>query len=80
MVDRSAQSAPAGGSRTSVTESDPTPPRLPKQIDCAIGGHRTSSSLINAVVGGLPTRGQSEFILEYECAIGVMLTLMSYPE
>lgn len=33
-----------------------TPRRLKKQIDKAVGDHRTSASMINAVVGGLSTR------------------------
>jgi len=33
-----------------------TPRRLAKQIDSAIGKHRTSSGMINAVVGGISTR------------------------
>ncbi|KAK2193405.1 hypothetical protein NP493_13g06020 [Ridgeia piscesae] len=33
------------------------PERLQKQIDHAIGDHRTSASMINAVVGGIPTKG-----------------------
>ncbi|XP_783931.2 EF-hand domain-containing family member B [Strongylocentrotus purpuratus] len=34
-----------------------TPERLKKQIDQAIGGHRTSAQMINAVVGGVSTKG-----------------------
>jgi len=39
--------------------AESTPRRLQKQIDIAIGDHRTSASMINAVVGpnGLSTRG-----------------------
>jgi len=42
---------PAGG--------ESTPRRLQKQIDKAIGDHRTSASMINAVIGpcGISTRG-----------------------
>jgi len=53
--------------RPSDTPVDPlvpkTPPppfepeRLQKQIDHAIGDHRTSASMINAVVGGISTKG-----------------------
>lgn len=34
-----------------------TPERLNKQIDGAVGQHRTSSSRISAVVGGVSTKG-----------------------
>ena len=37
-----------------------TPGNLSKQIDRAIGDHRTSNSMINAVVGGVSTRGMSK--------------------
>ena len=44
-----------------VEIKEPPPPfepeRLLNQIDRAIGDHRTSSSMINAVVGGIPTHG-----------------------
>ncbi|XP_064646873.1 EF-hand domain-containing family member B-like [Lineus longissimus] len=40
-----------------TSSRDSTPRRLQKQIDKAIGNHRTSSSNINAVVGGLNTKG-----------------------
>lgn len=34
-----------------------TPEKIKKQIDQAIGGHRTSAQMINSVVGGVSTRG-----------------------
>ena len=41
--------------------AESTPRRLQKQIDTAIGDHRTSASMINAVVGsaGFSTRGEN---------------------
>lgn len=41
-----------------------TPRRLQKQIDKAIGDHRTSASMINAVIGpnGISTRGKNNFL------------------
>lgn len=36
-----------------------TPERLNKQIDKSVGQHRTSAAMINAVVGGVSTKGQS---------------------
>lgn len=41
----------------SPQSQDSTPRRLQKQVDKAIGGHRTSANMINAVVGGVSTRG-----------------------
>lgn len=41
----------------SPQSAESTPRRLQKQIDLAIGSHRTSSSMINAVIGGVNTRG-----------------------
>jgi len=41
----------------SPQSAESTPRRLQKQIDRAIGDHRTSSSMINAVIGGITTRG-----------------------
>ena len=35
---------------------------IKKQIDAAIGEHRTSASMINAVVGGISTRGWCNII------------------
>ncbi|KAK3083356.1 hypothetical protein FSP39_020708 [Pinctada imbricata] len=40
----------------SPQSAESTPRRLKKQIDKAIGDHRTQSSMINAVVGGVSTR------------------------
>ncbi|XP_071100743.1 EF-hand domain-containing family member B-like [Haliotis cracherodii] len=40
----------------SPQSQDSTPRRLQKQVDKAIGGHRTSANMINAVVGGVSTR------------------------
>ena len=39
--------------------AESTPRRLQKQIDSAIGDHRTSASMINAVIGpsGISTKG-----------------------
>ena len=39
--------------------AESTPRRLQKQIDTAIGDHRTSASMINAVIGpnGISTKG-----------------------
>ena len=45
---------PADSSSSEVN----TPGRLNKQIDEAVGQHRTSASMINAVVGGVSTKGQ----------------------
>ena len=42
----------------SPQSSESTPRRLKKQIDKAIGAHRTSASIINSVVGGVSTRGK----------------------
>jgi hypothetical protein len=43
------------------------PPRLQQQIDASIGGHRTSASMINAVVGGIDTKGSNCFtVVSYE--------------
>ncbi|XP_060065621.1 EF-hand domain-containing family member B-like [Ylistrum balloti] len=57
---------PHSGSEVQVSQEDlhqktpqsaeSTPRRLQKQIDMAIGNHRTSSSMINAVIGGVDTR------------------------
>lgn len=44
--------------RKSVHSAESTPRRLKLQIDKAIGDHRTSANMINAVVGGISTRGQ----------------------
>ena len=38
-------------------DKEQIPPRLQKQIDASVGGHKTSASMINAVVGGLDTQG-----------------------
>ena len=40
--------------------AESTPRRLQRQIDIAIGDHRTSASMINAVAGqgGISTRGE----------------------
>ncbi|KAH3753992.1 hypothetical protein DPMN_188649 [Dreissena polymorpha] len=42
------------------TSAENTPRRLQKQIDQAIGDHRTSASMINAVIGpnGISTKGK----------------------
>ncbi|KAL3855117.1 hypothetical protein ACJMK2_014346 [Sinanodonta woodiana] len=40
----------------SPQSAESTPRRLKKQIDSAIGDHKTSASMINAVVGGIPTK------------------------
>ncbi|XP_071502668.1 EF-hand domain-containing family member B-like [Diadema antillarum] len=37
-------------------EKEGTPERIKKQIDEAIGGHRTSAQMINSVVGGVSTK------------------------
>ena len=44
---------------TPQSPGESTPRRLQKQIDKAIGDHRTSASMINAVMGpdGISTRG-----------------------
>lgn len=42
--------------RKSVHSAESTPRRLKMQIDKAIGDHRTSAGMINAVVGGVSTR------------------------
>ncbi|VDI52397.1 Hypothetical predicted protein [Mytilus galloprovincialis] len=42
--------------RKSVHSAESTPRRLKLQIDKAIGDHRTSANMINAVVGGISTR------------------------
>ncbi|CAC5414683.1 EF-hand domain-containing family member B [Mytilus coruscus] len=42
--------------RKSVHSAESTPRRLKLQIDRAIGDHRTSANMINAVVGGVSTR------------------------
>lgn len=54
---RAGASAPAKLERDRET----TPGRLHKQIDDNIGGHRTSSSMISAVVGGLSTRDYRKY-------------------
>ena len=41
----------------SPQSAESTPRILQKQIDKAIGDHRTQSSMINAVVGGVSTQG-----------------------
>ena len=41
----------------SPQSAESTPRRLQKQIDKAIGDHRTQASMINAVVGGISTEG-----------------------
>jgi hypothetical protein len=47
--------------RTPQSAGETTPRRLQKQIDKAIGDHRTSASMINAVMGpdGISTRGNT---------------------
>ncbi|KAJ8320714.1 hypothetical protein KUTeg_002358 [Tegillarca granosa] len=42
--------------RRTPQSAESTPRRLQKQIDKAIGDHRTSSSMINAVIGGVNTQ------------------------
>lgn len=42
--------------RKSVHSAESTPRRLKMQIDKAIGNHKTSAGMINAVVGGVSTR------------------------
>ena len=48
-----------------------TPRRLQKQIDAAIGDHRTSNSMINAVVGGVSTKGEGGGIYKGEVGLVV---------
>lgn len=51
----------------SPQSAESTPRILQKQIDRAIGDHRTQSSMINAVVGGVSTQGNQLYhiILQY---------------
>lgn len=53
----------------SPQSAESTPRILQKQIDKAIGDHRTQSSMINAVVGGVSTQGNqlyhNDIILQY---------------
>ncbi len=52
-----------------------TPKTLQKQIDGAIGNHRTSASMINAIVGGLSTKGNNlrkehiYILVDYFCSV-----------
>lgn len=52
--------APAVLSRNEPVQPT-TAQRLQKQVDTSVGGHRTSSSIISAVVGGVSTRGGCHF-------------------
>jgi len=42
---------------------DSRPVTLVKQLDCAYDDQRTSSSMINAVVGGIDPAGMNTYIL-----------------
>jgi len=56
---RSACEAPCGMSGM----KDSRPVTLQKQLDCAYDDQKTTSSMINAVVGGIDPAGQSRFVL-----------------
>lgn len=53
--------------KKSPQSSESTPRRLQKQIDKAIGDHHTSSSMINAAVGGISTRGTENLSCDNMC-------------
>ena len=42
-----------------------SPRIIEKQIDQAIGNHQTSASMINAIVGGVSSKGKFSVLLAY---------------
>ena len=49
--------APAAMTTSQEKERWSSPRTLEKQIDSAVGNHQTSSSMINAIVGGVSSKG-----------------------
>lgn len=88
ILDRAASSQPA--EKPVLKEADlaprtpqsaeSTPRRLQKQIDNAIGDHRTSASMINAVIGpnGISTRGKHKSVCCTILAVQYSIQVLTY--